>query len=141
MIPLNLFPRLNAHNHRVTSPACIDYNCIAWSVGDTEHWWQPGVSWPNVAEPGEADLGALEEAFKTLGYESCADARLEPGYEKVVLYGANLFYTHAARQLSDGKWTSKLGEAEDIEHNSPEDVSAGIYGDVMKYMKRRIQPG
>lgn len=32
------FPRLTPHNHRITSPASPDYNCIAWSVGDAEHW-------------------------------------------------------------------------------------------------------
>ncbi|HKI31807.1 MAG TPA: hypothetical protein VKA46_08060, partial [Gemmataceae bacterium] len=30
-------------NHRVTSAESTDYNCVAWSVGDTTHWWQPGV--------------------------------------------------------------------------------------------------
>ena len=28
--------------------------------------------------------------------------------------------THAARQLPSGKWTSKLGDADDIEHNTLE---------------------
>ena len=36
------FPRLTPENHRVTSPAAIDYNCIAWAAGDAESWWQPG---------------------------------------------------------------------------------------------------
>jgi hypothetical protein len=43
---------------------------------------------------------------------------LEPGFLKVALYGTGLTYTHAARQLADGKWTSKLGKGEDIEHDS-----------------------
>jgi hypothetical protein len=45
-------------------------------------------------------------------------------------------YTHAARQLPDGQWTSKLGKYVDIEHSAPEDVAGGVYGEVMQFMKR-----
>jgi len=139
------FPRLQAANHRVTSPATIEYNFIAWSAGDTAHWWQPGVFWPILAEPDDYGIGALEQAFKALGYETCADGSLEPGFEKVALYGDDAFYTHAARQLPGGKWSSKLGHAEDIEHDAPEDVAGGVYGQVVLFMKRLAnqerQPG
>jgi hypothetical protein len=84
-------------------------------------------------------LSALEEAFRALGYESCAmDAGLESGFVKVALYGSGFSYTHAARQLPNGKWTSKLGSGEDIEHESPDDVAGGVYGTVMSIMKRRV---
>ena len=66
------------------------------------------------------------------------DTGLESGFVKVALYGSNLFYTHAARQLPNGKWTSKLGRGEDIEHDSPDDVAAGVYGAVLGVMKRPI---
>jgi hypothetical protein len=80
------FPRLTPENHRVTSPADLAYNCIAWSAGDTEHWWQPGVFWPVPTDPDDYGLGALEKAFLSLGYTDCGmDASLEPGFEKVVL--------------------------------------------------------
>ena len=61
-------------------------------------------------------MRALEKAFRSLGYEACPDESLEPSFEKVALYGFGFFYTHAARQLANGKWTSKFGKAEDIEH-------------------------
>jgi hypothetical protein len=54
----------------------------------------------------------------------------------VAFYGNNLLYTHAARQLSGGKWTSKLGKAEDIEHDTPDVVSGGLYGEVVAIMRR-----
>ena len=66
------------------------------------------------------------------------DAGLEAGFVKVALYASGLFYTHAARQLPNGKWTSKLGRGEDIEHDSPDDVAGGVYGAVVGVMKRRI---
>ncbi len=34
-------------------------------------------------------------------YEACPDELLEPGFEKVAIYGYGFFYTHAARQLPD----------------------------------------
>jgi hypothetical protein len=138
MVPSNLFPRLTAQNHPITSPPSADYNCVAWSAADTEHWWQPGVFWPVEAPSVEFGIVLLEEAFRALGYEACDDAALERGFEKVALYGNNTFYTHAARQLPDGKWTSKLGSEEDIEHDTPEDVADGVYGAIVQFMKRTL---
>jgi hypothetical protein len=133
------FPRLTAENHRVTSPATADYNCVAWSAGDTERWWEPGVYWPIDADMYGPD--ALEQAFRALGYELCPDGSLEEGREKVALYAAGQFYTHAARQLTGGKWTSKLGRLEDIEHDHAEDVAGGVYGEVFRFMSRAFTAG
>lgn len=141
MIPLQQFPRLTEHNHRVSSPETGDYNCVAWAAGDTGRWWQPGVYWPSQAPTGEYDLTILQQMFAALGYEICADAAVDAGFEKVALYATNLFYTHAARQLPNGKWTSKLGRAEDIEHDTPDDVAGGVYGEVLRFMKRPVQRG
>ncbi len=141
MISRDHFPRLTDQNHRITSPATPEYNCIAWSVGDVEHWWQPGVHWPIVTIHDDYGIGVLEQAFLTLGFEDCGDSALESGYEKVALYGSSLFYTHASRQLPSAKWTSKLGGSEDIEHDTPDDVAGGIYGEVVQFMKRASAPG
>jgi hypothetical protein len=131
------FPRLTPLNHKVTSPPSPEYNCIAWSAGDSSRWWQPGIFWPIETAANEYGIHVLEELFVSVGYindETNGDP--EPGFEKVALYGNNLFYTHAARQLPNGKWTSKLGSCEDIEHDRPEDVSGGVYSEVVQMMKR-----
>ena len=83
-------------------------------------------------------IGALVLAFQELDYEECTDGSLEPEFEKLALYGAGLMYTHAARQLADGKWTSKLGQLEDIVHDSPDDIAGSDYGEVVQFMKRKI---
>jgi hypothetical protein len=134
------FPRLTSDNHQETSPAAIAYNCIAWAVEDTQHWWQPGVYWlPDNWPVNDFGLGALERVFRTLGYEDCGmDEKLEVGSTKVALFASSSFiYTHAARQLPSGKWTSKLGKDIDIEHDSPAVVAGGVYGEVMQVMKRQ----
>jgi len=43
--------------------------------------------------------------------------------------------THAARQLENGRWTSKLGELEDIEHDLHH-LASGAYGAVVQILKR-----
>jgi len=134
------FPRLTPHNYRVTSPATEAYNCVAWAAEDVEHWWQPGEYWfPSDWPADDFGLGALEQAFLAMGNQSCGmDESLEPGFTKVALYGTGFLYSHAARQLPSGKWTSKLGKGEDIEHDKPEDVGGGLYGEVMKVMKKPL---
>lgn len=136
MNPNPAFPHLTEENHRDTSPDTPEYNCVAWAAGDPSRWWQPGRYWPIDVGPTEFGLSVLVEAFRSLGFEPCPNGILEPGVEKVALYADALFYTHIARQLPDGKWTSKLGQAEDIEHGSPDDLAGGVYGQVAMFMRR-----
>jgi hypothetical protein len=131
------FPRLTPGNHRVTSPRSPDYNCIAWAAGDTAHWWEPGTYWPGGPAAGYA-LADLEALFRAMGYEVCPGDRPEAGWEKVALYANDAFYTHAARQLASGWWTSKLGGSEDIEHDSPDAVAGGVYGEVARILRRSV---
>jgi hypothetical protein len=136
------FPHLTPANHRVTSPATTDYNCIAWAVEETERWWQPGILWlPPDWPANDFGFGALENLFRSLGYVDCGhDAGLEPGLQTVAIYGSGFLYTRAARQLASGKWTSKLGKGQDIEHDTPDDVAGGVYGEVMQVMRRLLAP-
>ena len=138
MIQRGSFPRLTDANHRETSPPAIAYNCVAWSAGDAQRWWQPGACWPVEASADDVSIGALTRAFASLGYQPCEHSQLEPGFEKVALYASGMFYTHAARQLPNGLWTSKLGKAEDIEHDSPDDLAGGLYGEVVQIMRRPV---
>jgi len=63
---------------------------------------------------------------------------MEVGFEKVALFAdAQGLPLHAARQLSDGRWTSKLGEQEDIEH-ALRDLEGVAYGNVALVMKRPL---
>ncbi len=77
-------------------------------------------------------------AFGALGYEPCADGLLEDGFEKVAIYQSPSGVQHMARQLQTGWWTSKLGQLEDIEHETPAELEGDIYGVVVQYMRRAI---
>ncbi|HEX4612656.1 MAG TPA: hypothetical protein VH092_30960, partial [Urbifossiella sp.] len=125
---------LTPGNHQVTSLPTTDYNGIAWAARDTAHWWEPGVFWPAPVTDYGPD--ALEAAFLAIGFEPCPDGAAEPGWEKIALYAAGPFYTHAARQLPSGAWTSKLGRSDDIEHDTAEAIAGGVYGEVFRFLKR-----
>ncbi len=82
------------------------------------------------------NLPAFVAAFETLGYEPCADGALEGGFEKIAIYRSPSGVQHVARQLGTGRWTSKLGGLEDIEHDSPTELEGVEYGRVVQYLRR-----
>jgi hypothetical protein len=138
-----LFPKLSAAGYQVTSPADPRYNCIAWAAGHDDRWWEPatgpGYYWP-AGVPEEWTLAALVQVFETLGYMGCADGNPEPDYEKVALFAEEGEATHAARQLPDGRWTSKMGKQEDIIHTLAA-LHGGPYGLVVQFLRRpRSEP-
>ena len=132
-----LFPSLA--DFSVTSPQDLRYNCVAWAVGTDEGWWwpTPGFEWPfNRLE--DEELATFTTAFNTLGYERCADGTLEDGFEKIAIYQSTSGeVSHVARQLNTGRWTSKLGTLEDIEHGSPSELEGERYGVVARFLRRR----
>lgn len=134
-----LFPRLRDSGYRTTSSRDPVYNCIAWSVGVTDAWWWPADPaysyWPEEI-PREQTLAAFRQLYRLLGYDECVAEELEPGLDKVALFCNGLGQpTHAARQLANGRWTSKLGESEDIEHDL-HDLEGDIYGVVVLLLSR-----
>ena len=138
-----LFPALS-QDAVETSPRDDSYNCVAWAGGDTERWWWPGgfptygAHWPISST--DVTVEGFVEAFRSLGYDVCDDGSWEKGFEKVALYvDGDGQPTHMARQLSSGKWTSKMGRLEDIAHPTAEELCGGSYGAVTRYMKRKIR--
>jgi len=136
------FPNPSGTGYAFPSPADSICNCIAWAAGVTNDWWWPdpmGVSaWP----PGvrrEETVAAFIEAFQALGYVAAADDSLELGFEKIALYALAGAPKHAARQLPNGHWTSKLGELEDVEHLL-DGLTGAWYGSVVQVLKRPL-PG
>jgi Protein of unknown function (DUF2934) len=118
LVDSGMFPALAVLQCLVTSRAERRYNCIAWAAGETRRWWWPGSGqtyWPPWA-PRQLTLEAFVRAFEGLGYSICDSTSLEPAVEKVILYALGDVPKHSARQLADGRWTSKLGEERDIIH-------------------------
>jgi hypothetical protein len=123
-----------------------DHNCIALAADITNRWWWPptpnppttvGRDWPDEARDEES-LVAFVEAFQTIGYKRCKNGTRRRGLEKVAIYtdpGSGR-PKHAAKQLPDGTWTSKLGPYWDISHTAPAGVEGTSYGKVAVYLSR-----
>lgn len=96
----------------------------------------PGYYWP-LGVPADGTSDSYAKLFALCGFERCADGVLELGIEKIAIYADGYIFKHVARQLADGKWTSKLGTLEDIEHESLKALCGDEYGEVVAFMKRK----
>lgn len=109
------------------------YNCISWSLGEVNRWINPVQS-----------VAAWDAVYGQKGYQRMAslDFTLRAGYEKVVVYAkrgatGGVEFTHAARQETDGTWSSKLGSGALIKHVSPHQLNGTTYGQpVLVYVRR-----
>lgn len=142
-------PGLRRTGYELTSGPTTAYNCIAWAAGDTSRKWDDDIAsqfyWPHEDRTGTIE--SLMLAFSSIGYELCGDGALEIGYEKVALYatfdehGAPMGWGHAAKQLDDGRWSSKCGNLDDIAHKKLDDVNCYDYGEFYCFMRRRKPEG
>lgn len=140
MIDYSAFPNLTKDNHRRTSDPAGDENRSAHAVGARGEWWEPmeGRIWPIGPPFYDYKVDSLIRVFEQIGFVACDSAEHEPDYEKIAIYGDAGEYTHAARQLAaDGTWTSKLGPDDDICHATLESLADGLYGKIVKIMRRR----
>jgi hypothetical protein len=143
------WPQLTKGNHCVTSGRDPAYNCIAWALAadKTRNWWPapgaPEYYWPEGIRR-DSTIDAFHEGMIHLGFEPCNDFEHEVGYVKVVVYATtqrgSFEPQHAARQRTDGQWTSKMGQREDITHSGPDAVGGGMYGRPVRYYRRLLQP-
>ena len=138
-------PGLDASDFAITSTKTEEYNCIAWALKEDDRWWSHndllGHYWPEgVRRAGT--VSAYQAALATEGFEICDSGEVVDGVEKIALFAAGDEFTHVARQLPNGRWTSKLGRDCDIEHELEALVAARSpmpsyrYGEVVAFMQR-----
>ena len=134
------FPNLANEDFETVGEPSELYNCIAFAAGDTSKWWWPdGINyWPPWAT-GTNRIESLIEVFAGLGYEHCDHNDTEGGYQRVALYEVDGEMKHAAMQMSNLRWRSKMGQGPVIEHDSPESLSAGICGSPTAFMRRAVE--
>lgn len=96
----------------------------------------PGYYWPSEVV-GVDKLEALMQLYLGGGYEECDNGQREDGFEKVAIYVNQEGPQHAARQLESGRWTSKLGRCEDIEHDTLETLEGREYGKATVFLRKR----
>jgi hypothetical protein len=113
---------LNDECYQLTSDENPKYNCVAWVLGIDKEWWWPakGYRWLNSI-PLEPTLTNFISFFE---------------FEKVAIYCKDGYVEHVSKQKENGKWTSKLGQLDDITHDTCEQLEGYLYGNVVQYLKR-----
>ena len=133
------FPNAASEGYLDKSCKTPMYNCIAWAVGESHRsWWpnsEPDGYWP-PGIPAKTTVYAFLTLFRSRGYTSCANGDHETTFEKVAIYALDNVVKHAARQLPNGDWTSKIGNSVDIEHSTLRTLEGPFYGTVVRYLKR-----
>lgn len=137
------FPRLTDQNSAISSPETDNYNCVAWAyeVSNKKMWPRAAEDYywpPDVADDDE--LQALTHLYVNAGYVRCDNGQLEDGFKKVAIYVDEAGPTHVARQLESGRWTSKLGDWEDIEHDTLDILEGEAYGRATVFLRKRTAP-
>ena len=112
------FPNLAADaEFKLTSPSTPVYNCIAWAMGFTDRWVDhfiaPGHWWPKGVQRDDT-CQSLFDAFVALGFEPTDVYDYDSNYDKVMLYGYQGRWKHAARILEHNIEHSKFGECWDV---------------------------
>jgi len=137
-----IFPRLESAPYEITSPDDVQYNCVAWAAGRAEvrRRWSPAPSpfyyWP--VEPREETVAGFIKAFGHLSYTVCDSSDLESDFEKLAIYADDTDTpTHMARQQPLGHWTRELGDLEDIQHATLDQLSGSDYGRAVQFLKRK----
>src|SRR5437773_3511366 len=131
------FPALRHSNYRIASQTNYNYNCLAWALNDTNHWWDKseGCFWPFQEVPDDTIEGWIR-IFEIHGFIRTESKEFEPGFEKVAVFAKLREPEHVARQMPSGYWTSKLGLGCDIEHETLESLEGESYGTVSCILRR-----
>jgi hypothetical protein len=145
-----LFPRLRDSGYVVTSDYDAEYNCVSYIADDRRQRWEPeergGWYWPPHLPKNDFSLDNYVRCFEFLMFRRCDDGSFEEGVEKIAVFvDDDGEFSHVARQLSDGWWSSKLGFYEDISHPANELLFQGRptrYGEHLCFMSRpRVEAG
>lgn len=136
-----IFPRLRDEGYKPTSPIEIGQNCVSYAAGDAQRrWWdpfKPDGYWPDGLDRDDS-IQTFVRLFESMGFKVCQDESVEPGFEKVAIYGTSGTFGHVALQLPSGAWASKLGELEDIEHQTLAGLISVHYGHPVRYLRRQM---
>ena len=128
------YPRLVDGEWCVTAPATPAYNCIAWSIGNTNTW-----IWDQVDQAGDNNGNVSVADFDS--YYSSKGYAPDSSPADIALFFKGSEPTHAARRSSyscngNVMYESKRGQNIRIAHILSQ-LEGGLYGNVIKHYKRR----
>ena len=117
------------------------YNCISYSLGLWYKWsWPTGNEYRYWPIPNKTETKkAFDEFYLHHGYSliDINNIGYESGYTKVALFVKDNIPKHAAIQLDNTHWESKMGFYEIIKHKLNE-LEGGIYGNIIQLYSKKI---
>lgn len=118
------FPKLDVESSKVTAEADWTYNCISWTVGETEQWFWPPSMYPDMTEREAFDKFYGDYSFKPSPEGEVARWRNKDGL------------THGSVAYpADNCWESKCGAAARITHEQ-KGLESNVYGWIDGFYKR-----
>jgi hypothetical protein len=136
-----IFPLLTPENHRRTSDADFNYNCLAFALGDSKNWWDPpaqfGYYWPPGFSP-DHKVDTVVKIITLHGYIIDLAKHEVPTSEAIAIYADGENWTHFSK-YRDGQWFSKIGEDHDISHSSLDILEGNFFGEVVRILSRPIK--
>ena len=96
------------------------YNCVAFAFEIDDRWWWPDKMltcyWPSEVDREET-VDAFLAAFETLGFVPTRQTQYSPMSPRIALFCKDGRPVHVCREVGADRWVSKLGRAEDVEHD------------------------
>ena len=125
---INLFIKVNSQDD--------NFNCIGYALSINEfvsyhisRYWIDSV-------PRNASIINLVKIFEHFGFERC-NSLVETGYKKIVIYGNHGISKHAAIQLDNIWYESKMGSYEICKHTL-EAIEGALYGYPKVWMRKKL---
>lgn len=129
---------LGPDNYEAVSDEDINYNCLAFALGDTHNWWEPtamfGYYWP-PGFPADVSVETVKKIIRLHGYVVEVDKNTRPSTEAIAIYAKNHEWEHFAK-YTNGRWVSKLGDGHDISHATLGALEGDYYGEVVLVLSR-----
>lgn len=127
------FPNLTNESLQIKSRQTDDYNCVAWAVGIDDDWIQFKDEYGNL----DVNLSTYIKYFQALGFSITEDRAFVNGIHRIAIYYVSGEFKHVSFQLADGIWASKMGDWEDIHHQTLESLVGPSYGTELTIMQKK----
>jgi hypothetical protein len=127
--------------YEVRSDEDFNYNCLAFALGDSTNWWEPGVMghyWP-PGFPADTTVKTVSAIIATHGFVVENADPTTVSTDSVAIFAEGDKWTHFAK-FTNGEWSSKLGEDHDVTHVRLRDLEGASpkYGRLVKILSRGV---
>lgn len=124
------FPKLDVEKTMVSDEATPQYNCISWTVGETEQWFWPPDMYPNLSEREAFDSFYASHGFKPSEKGEVARWKNKRG----------LTHGSISGEGHGPQWESKCGTLVRIQHGRDE-LESFSYGWIDGYYSKERGSG